>query len=108
MNYPAAMFWMNFTLAVINLVGVIYVWWTNKEKVTTAKFDELKAHINKVENSVKKIEVEVQHRPDCQYHGEFERRLDKLHGGINKVEGRLEGIGTSLDLIQQHLLSGGR
>lgn len=54
MNYNAAMFWMNFILAVINLLGVGYVWWTNREKVTTTKFEELKAHINRLEKSLEK------------------------------------------------------
>lgn len=112
MNYPAAMFWMNFTLAIINLVGVVYVWWSNREKVTTAKFDELKRHINQVEGTVKQIEIEVKHRPDCQHHQGFEDRLDAMNGKLNRiegmVEGRLEGIGNSLDLIQQHLLNGGK
>lgn len=32
-------------------------------------------------------------------------RLGELHGDIEKVAGRLEGIGRAVDLINQHLLS---
>lgn len=32
-------------------------------------------------------------------------RVSELHGDIEKVAGRLEGIGRAVDLINQHLLS---
>lgn len=36
---------------------------------------------------------------------ELGRRLGELHGDIQKVDGRLEGIGRAVDLMNQHLLS---
>ena len=115
----------------------IYVWWTNKQKVNNERFEAQDARIAKIETDMKlgkaqsetdtrlsndrhvaivkqleTISKEVARHADCKYHQGFEDRLDKMNGSINKiegvVEGRMEGIGSALDMIQQHLISGGK
>jgi hypothetical protein len=99
------MFWVTVIMTVVNAGIGISVWWNNRDKITNARFKVL-------EDDVITLKSDVKHRPDCQYHQGFETRLDKLHGGIKHiegvVEGRMEGIGKSLDIIQQHLLRGGK
>lgn len=57
------------------------------------------------------IATEVARHADCKHHHVLENRLDNMNGSIKKVEGviegRMEGIGSALDMIQQHLISGG-
>jgi ERCC4-type nuclease len=115
----------------------IYVWFSNKEKVTNTRFAAQDERITKIETDMKlgkaKIETdakladerheailkqlegigkELARHADCKYHQGFEVRLDDMNGSIRKVEGiiegRMEGIGSALDMIQQHLLNGGK
>lgn len=73
---------------------------------------ELASHKEEYQKDRANMERKMAARHDCQYHQGFEKRLDQMNGSINKIEGliegRMEGIGSSLDLIQQHLLSGGK
>ena len=114
----------------------IYVRRSNKEKVTNVRFQLQDDRITQIESSMKlreanskkelelnnerhqaivkrldEIGKEVGRHAECKHHQGFEDRLDKMNGSINKlegvVEGRMEGIGSALDMIQQHLISGG-
>lgn len=113
-----------------------YVRRSNKEKVTNVRFQQQDDRITQIESSMKlgeanskkelelsnerhqaivkrldEIGKEVGRHAECKHHQGFEDRLDKMNGSINKlegvVEGRMEGIGSALDMIQQHLISGG-
>ena len=136
-NYQPWSFAFNiFTFVVTSTVG-IYTWRSNKQKVTNERFDAQDQRITGIETSIKldtaknetaskvadarhlaivkrldEISAEVGRHADCKYHQGFEDRLDKMNGSINKIEGviegRMEGIGSALDLIQQHLLNGGK
>lgn len=112
MNYQAAMFYLTLIMTIVNIGVGISVWWTNRDKITNSRFKVL-------EDKMIAFESEIKHRPDCQYHQAFESRLDKItvgmakiegnvSSGIAKLEGRMEGVGSSLDIIQQHLLNGGK
>ena len=115
----------------------VYVWYSNKEKVTNTRFEAQDQRIATIETDIRlgkaqtetdtrtaserhstivkqleKVSAEVARHSDCKYHQGFEDRLDRMNGSINKiegvVEGRMEGIGNALDMIQQHLISGGK
>lgn len=125
-----------FQFLVTSGVG-IYAYRSSKEKVTNARFEAQDKRIVQIEadikldaaNSKKELELsnerhqaivkrldeinkEVGRHSECKHHQGFEDRLDAMNGSINKlegvVEGRMEGIGSALDMIQQHLLSGGK
>jgi septal ring factor EnvC (AmiA/AmiB activator) len=79
-----------------------------------------------IEQRLTELGQEVKSHADCKYHQGFERRLDEtnkeiaatnkeinqLNGSIKHVEGvvegRMKGIGSALDMIQQHLINGGK
>ena len=125
----------------------IYVWYSDKKKVTNARFEEQDRRITEIETEIQigktateasiklrkaetdaetklreerhlslvkrldEIATEVARHADCKHHHVLEQRLDHMNGSIKKVEGviegRMEGIGSALDMIQQHLLNGG-
>jgi hypothetical protein len=92
-------FWVDVVLIIINLGVAVYVWWTNRNKATNERFDELANRIGDIE---KKID-----RP-CANHPNFEARLDSIDKGVAKIDGRLEGINRMVDLLTQNELQGGK
>ena len=122
MQYEAMRFWLE---AALLIGGPAFTYWRTREKVTSSHIVALDKRIAGVETDKKladgrylaiekkleEIVKDVKHHADCKYHQGFEARLDKMNGSINKLEGtvtgRLEGIGSALDLIQQHLLNNG-
>ena len=110
--YPAWAFWFSVTQFLFNIALLIGVWWSNREKVTAKKFKGIEERVGKVEAAVKTI-------PTCSNHQRMEENdkrtadaLEELNKGLSElkglVRGRMEGIGSALDTIQQHLLSGGK
>lgn len=106
-DYEAWRFWMGIAqLAATVLIGV-YVWWSNREKVTNKRFRSLEDRQTASEADMKKLKERVDSRPPCMHHGDFDARLAEVKEGVSNINGRLVGIGNSLDLIQQHLISQG-
>ena len=100
MNYEALKFWMA-VAQFASTIGIgIYAWWSNRDKITNARFKEHDKRLNELE---KKTD-----NPRCPHHPSFEARLDKMNGSLNKVDGRLEGIGRAVDLMNQFLINGGK
>jgi len=135
-NYQPWIFAFNVCQFLVTSGVGYYAYRINKEKVTNTRFEEQDKRIAQIEasialdaaNSKKELELnnerhqaivkrldeigrEVGRHAECKHHQGFEDRLDKMNGSINKlegvVEGRMEGIGSALDMIQQHLISGG-
>lgn len=82
----------------------IYVWWSNKEKVTTTRFSTLEDRMTRVETKVKSM-------PVCGNHGRMEdndiklfKRFDDLHGDIRELTGGVKGLTRSVDMINEYLL----
>ena len=95
-DYTAARFWMDLLqLAGIVAIG-IYSWWGNRAKVTNSRFNGLETRMTKVES-----------KSGCDHHGDFDKRLRDVQSNVSTIDGRMEGIGRALNLIQEHLLSKG-
>lgn len=110
--YPAWAFWFSVVQFIFNVALLIGVWWNNKQKVNSKKFKGL-------EDRMVKVETAVTSMPVCGNHTRMEENdritakqlkeiSDDLHEIKGLVKGRMEGIGSALDTIQQHLLGGGR
>lgn len=146
-NYTPWIFGFSVFQFAWSTVIAIYVWYSNKEKVTNTRFSAQDERITKIETDIQlgksgtdaaiklrktetdaetklreerhlglvkrleEIAVEVARHADCKHHHVLEQRLDNMNGSLKKVEGviegRMEGIGSALDMIQQHLISGG-
>lgn len=104
-NYPAWKFWLD----AVHLLGLLalgfYTWWTNREKVTNARFRKLEDRMSKVESD----------KGVCSSHARMEAtdnkveaQLDTIGKGVSRIEGRLEGINRMVDLLTQNELGGGK
>jgi hypothetical protein len=107
-NYTAAMFWLNLCLCVVNQVGLLYVWWSNREKVTAKRFQLLERRLDL-------LEADIKVRQPCGNHDRMEandvklfENLDRLHGDIRELCGNVKGISKQLVLVNEHLLNGGK
>ena len=128
----------------VGTVGVgIYVWWTNREKVTTTKFsghdkrltalettlskiaeadskatkamESLTTHKEAIAKELETIRIESSQKSLCGNHQRMEdndtrlfRRLDQLHGDIRELCGGVKGLAKSMEVVNQHLLNGGK
>lgn len=93
------------------LVGAVglYAHINTRGRVTE---DAMRKEVARVDGVLKEQSAEIatvrENQRVAPTHNDIEelgRRLGELHGDIQKVDGRLEGIGRSVDLINQHLLS---
>ena len=96
LDYGAARFWMDvFQNGGLIALGV-YTWWVNREKVTAERFARLEKRLTKVELS-----------GGCAGHGDFDKRLRLVEEAVSAINGRLKGIGHSLNIIQEYLMTRG-
>jgi len=135
-NYQAWQFWF----AVLQSFGLaalgIYTWWSNRAKVTAARFLELERQFAKCMPTQDHQAAEDARTADCRAHqlrtGELELSLSRVGGEIRNmpnrqemavlshdingltrklgtVEGRLDGLNHTLALINEFLINeGGR
>ena len=108
------------------LVGIIRFFIAREIKGFEAKLDaaekrasdaaktasEAKAAIS---SAVSDLRVEVSKRDTCSQHGRMEdndrelfQTLRTLHGDIGTLVGEIKGLRNSMDLVNQHLLNGGK
>lgn len=66
-------------------------------------------------DNVSTLRIEIERKTVCSQHARMEendtslfKRLDHLHGDIRELVGGVKGLANSLDLVNQHLLNGGR
>ena len=75
----------------------IYAWWVTRAKVSNGKFRELETRMSKVES-----------RSGCAQHGDFDKRIRQVQESVSEIKGRMEGIGRSLNIIQEYLMTKGK
>ncbi|MGE4334543.1 MAG: DUF2730 family protein [Pigmentiphaga sp.] len=100
-NYQAWQFWFNVGYSVGLLALGVYTWWVNREKVTASRFSGL-------ETRMQRVETRLANLPTCASHSKMDQDIDEVKGAVKRIEGRMEGIGNALDLIQTHLLNRGK
>lgn len=93
-DYRAWQFWLNVIIAIGVLLNTVYTWWSNRSKVNSTRFNDLEKRITKVESN-----------KGCDQHAEFDKRQREVETKVNLILGRMEGVGNSLDIIQQHLMT---
>jgi hypothetical protein len=135
LNYTAWWFWINVFQMVCTAALGLYVWWTNREKVTGARFlslerqvaerataqalkdaehkrdgrcEQHKEALSLVEKSVIEVRSELDHLPTQKQFNQLNVSISDLNGSLQKTAGRLEGINRVVDLINEHFINRGK
>ena len=108
-----------------------YMYWSRRRDAGSKRLTGIEARLQKLEVSVKNpptdlrwegvekrllaIEPAVKSPGVCSNHGRMEKndvklfeRLDTLHGDMKEMSGGVKGLSATLDLINQHLINGGK
>ena len=87
-----------------------YMYWSRRRDAGSKRLTGIEARLQKLEVSVKNPPPGV-----CSNHGRMEKndvklfeRLDTLHGDMKEMSGGVKGLSATLDLINQHLINGGK
>lgn len=107
-SYPAWAFWFSVFQFVFNIALAFAVWWSNREKVTTKRFGQLEGRMAGMETKIAALPVCGNHQRMEDNDTRLFQRLDSLHGDIRELVGGVKGLTNSLELINQHLLTGGK
>lgn len=99
-NYQSLNFWFQVFQFLLTAAIGIYVWWTNREKVTNKRFSA-------AENRLAQLENDVKHPPACTYHPRLEERMDAVQGDTREIKGSLKGLAKAVDLINEFLINQG-
>jgi hypothetical protein len=85
------------------------------EKKSTETAAELSKHKQTTSETLASLELKFNQKLTCGNHQRMEAnddklfgRLDSLHGDIRELVGGVKGLTNSLELINQHLLNGGK
>jgi hypothetical protein len=102
-DYTAWRFWADMLVLLTVLANTAYTWWSNRNK----RFSGLERRMDHTERVNQELAEKLAARPSCSHHDTFDIRLRKVEGIVEKTDGRMEGVGKSLDIIQQHLMNQG-
>jgi len=121
MNYEELRLWLEVLQFIATIVIGIFAWWRTRETIAShrfcaieKKFEGMDKKFAGMDKKVGEIDSAVKSGPTCVHHSRMEEndrrlfeRLDGINGAINKVDGKLEGIGHTSDLINEFLISQG-
>lgn len=106
---------LNFGFEVFQSVATacvgIYVYLTNRDKVTNDRITNLEDGVDKRLDShsdrLARLEEAVQHVPTHEDLGDIHTRINDVAAGLSTLTGEVNGMHTTLNLIHQYLLNGG-
>ncbi len=134
MNYQPWIFAFNVFQFLLSSALGIYVWWSNREKVTAARFQQLekevaeriskadlkaaslqrdeqctahKKELKDLEKAYNALHLEVGKLPDRKEVKELHDSIRDLTGLIGKLGGRMEGVNRAVDLMNEFLIEQG-
>ena len=133
-NYTAWWFWINVAQMIFTAALGCYVWWTNRAKVTAARFATLEKQVAervektaldamdaerdnrcaqhrertaRAEMTIARMESDIKHLPSHHVIETLSTRISDLQGSLKEVSGRLSGINRAVDLMNEFLLNQG-
>ena len=97
----------------------VYVFFTNRRKATIDRISAIKNETAETLGEQKKsleeqgariscIETDLKHMPSQADIQDLSKRMDKLNGTLNNLEGRLGGINRAVDLMHEFLINRGK
>ena len=127
MDYDGMRFWFDVAQLIGTLLIAVYVWWSNREKVTAGRFLKLEKEVAeritsealdkrcathlertaRAESTITQIKAEVTHLPSHHDLEQLSLRIGTLGGQMERLSGRLEGINRAVDLVNEFLINQG-
>ena len=123
MDYEHAKMWIDLGQFIITGMIGVYLWWERNNDRTQSRIEGLKedvgARLKRLEIDsdtrmddhsarLAKIETRVDQLPGHEHLGDLHDRINDMARGVNLLTGELSGVKTTLNLIHQHLLNGGK
>lgn len=118
--------WVDFAwkvaITVVNAAGWIWMYLSNRDKVTNVRINTLQSNLNgqltdlKEEVDIKMadhsdritgLERDIKHSPTHDDLADLHRRISGVASGMDTMSGELVGIKTTLNMIHQYLLNNG-
>lgn len=93
-DYEAARFWLSIAAFLLSAFASVYAWIATRKK---AEMDEIK----RIDKRLERLEAIIENGPT-------HTDIRNLHGAIERLIGRMDGINRAVDIINEHLLSRGK
>lgn len=112
MDYTALDFWWKVSITLLNMGIGVYLFWERHNDSTSRHLDtmehDLDTRLDNHASRLAKVEASVALLPDHDDLGDLHSRINEVSSGMSNLTGELSGIKTTLNLIHQHLMSGGK
>lgn len=94
------------SLPAIGTIGMtIYVWLANRQRVKTARINNMDARIGNHETRIVCIENDMKHVPTQESITGLKNAIADMNTKLSETKGRLSGINRAVDLINEHLIN---
>lgn len=125
---PTVMMYMQVTNFFLTWITAAYVYWVRRRLAASERLQVIEDRLKKLEADSKNppaldsldkrlmaIEVALKNPSVCSNHSRMEKndrdintKMDAIKAGLDKIDGRLEGINRMVDLLTQNELNGGK
>ena len=133
-NYPAWKFFLDLVQNISTVGIAVYVWWSNREKVTSQRFAALEKEVAErlkkedletakkardlhctehrqktaaLEQVYNALHIEVTRLPDRREITNLDSSMKALAEKLGNLDGRMSGINRAVDLINEFLIEQG-
>lgn len=107
-DYSSIKFLLDVLQMLVTAAIALYLWQARKHTATNARVSELESDVALHGDRLSRIEVAMRGLPTHDDIGGVFQRISEVHGDVRQMRGSLEGLSRSVDLINQHLLGGGK
>ena len=104
MDYEAMKFWFDTAQFGLTCLIGVYVWMSNRSKANQKAIDRVSDQVKRLDDRIMLCEQNIKHLPDQKDIAQINSQLTRLHGDLQKVDGRLTGINRAVDLMYQNML----
>lgn len=100
-DYRAWQFWLAASQALFNIMVAVWLWNNRKHQVTSDRVQKVEQRMEEAEKGLVSVKALMDLQPV------LDRRMEEVQKSVSKIEGRIEGFGRALDLIQEYLINRG-